>query len=43
MLERNGVKLAATATGGRESRTLRLNLATGELILDIPGKELQSI
>ena len=38
MLARNGVKLEASATGGHESRTMRLDLATGVVTLDIPGK-----
>jgi chemotaxis protein CheD len=38
MLERNGVKLAARETGGRESRTVRLDLSNGDLSLDLPGK-----
>lgn len=38
MLARNGVKLLAQETGGRESRTMRLDLATGKVTLDMPGK-----
>ena len=38
MLERNGVKIAASETGGRESRTLRLDLSNGNVTLDVPGK-----
>lgn len=37
MLNRNGVPLATAVTGGHDSRTLRLDLATGELTLDVPG------
>ena len=39
MLARNGVKLEASATGGHESRTMRLDLNTGAVTLDIPGRE----
>ncbi len=38
LLERNSVKLVASETGGRESRTVRLDLKTGNFTLDIPGK-----
>jgi chemotaxis protein CheD len=38
MLARNGVQPAAHETGGRESRTVRLDLGTGKVTLDIPGK-----
>jgi chemotaxis protein CheD len=38
MLARNGVKLVAQETGGRESRTLRIDLANGKMTLDMPGK-----
>jgi chemotaxis protein CheD len=38
MLQRNYVKLAAVDTGGRDIRTLRLDIATGELIMDTVGK-----
>ncbi len=38
MLQRNHVKLTAIDTGGREVRTLRLDIATGELIMDTVGK-----
>ena len=38
MLERNGIKIAAKETGGHESRTVKLDLANGNLTLDIPGK-----
>lgn len=38
MLERNGVSLVASETGGHESRTVRLDLKTGNFSLDIPGK-----
>lgn len=37
MLGRNGVSIAASETGGSESRTVRLDLANGNLLLDIPG------
>lgn len=43
MLAGNGVKLEAHATGGRESRTMRLDLNTGEITLDIPGRQLVSL
>lgn len=39
MLARNGVNVAASETGGRESRTVRLDLSTGNFTLDIPGKK----
>jgi chemotaxis protein CheD len=39
MLARNGVKLEASASGGRESRTMRLDLTTGAVTLDIPGRK----
>ncbi len=38
MLTRNGVRLAARAVGGHESRTMRLNLETGLVTLDLPGR-----
>jgi chemotaxis protein CheD len=38
MLERNGVALVAAETGGRESRTVRLDLTNGNFTLEIPGK-----
>lgn len=38
MLERNGVALAASETGGHESRTVRLDLSNGNFTLDIPSK-----
>jgi chemotaxis protein CheD len=38
MLDRNGVKITASETGGRESRTVRLDLANGNFTLDLPGK-----
>ncbi|MEI2724736.1 MAG: chemotaxis protein CheD [Verrucomicrobiota bacterium] len=38
LLMRNNVKLGASETGGHESRTLRLDLATGQLSVDMPGK-----
>lgn len=37
MLARNQVKVTARETGGCESRTMRLDLANGNLVLDIPG------
>ena len=43
MLACNGVKLEASATGGYESRAMRLDLNTGEITLDIPGKNLTSL
>lgn len=39
ILKRNGVSIVASNTGGRDVRTLRLDLATGDLILDTVGKE----
>ena len=41
MLARNGVTVAASETGGHESRTVRLNLANGQFTLEIPGKKPQ--
>ena len=38
MLERNGVKISGRETGGRESRTVKLDLSNGNFTLDIPGK-----
>ena len=38
ILERNGVKITARETGGRESRTVRLDLGNGNLTLDLPGR-----
>lgn len=39
ILARNNVKFVASDTGGRESRTVRLDLATGNFTMDIPGKK----
>ncbi len=39
MLARNGVKLEAHNTGGHESRTMRLDLTTGSVTLDLPGRK----
>lgn len=39
MLARNGVKLEARATGGHESRTIHLHLATGQVTMDLPGRK----
>ncbi len=39
MLARNGVRLAASETGGHASRTVRLDLANGNVTLEIPGKQ----
>jgi len=39
LLLRNSVKLIARDTGGHESRTIRLDLATGSLTVDMPGKK----
>lgn len=38
MLARNAVQLESSVTGGRDSRTMRLDLTTGAVTLDIPGK-----
>jgi chemotaxis protein CheD len=43
MLARNAVKVVASETGGHESRTLKLDLANGQLTLDIPGKKTYQI
>ncbi len=39
LLARNGVRLSANVTGGHESRTLRLDLASGHVRLDVPGRD----
>lgn len=39
MLARNGVSVAASETGGHESRTVSLELSTGNFALDIPGRK----
>ena len=38
MLARNGVKMVSRDTGGNDVRTLRLNISTGELTLEVTGK-----
>lgn len=38
MLQRNGAAIAGKETGGRESRTVKLDLSNGNFTLDIPGK-----
>lgn len=38
MLARNNAAVRAQETGGHESRTIRLDLATGSLTVDMPGK-----
>lgn len=38
ILQRNGVSLTASETGGRESRTVRLDLSNGNFTLELPGK-----
>lgn len=43
MLARNGVTLKASATGGHESRTMRLDLTTGSVTLDMPGRKALSL
>jgi len=43
MLARNGVTLKASETGGHESRTMRLDLTTGAVTLDMPGKKTQTL
>ena len=43
MLERNGVALAASETGGHESRTVRLDLGNGTFTVDTPGKHSYAI
>lgn len=40
MLTRNKVKIAAADTGGRRSRTMRLDLATGKVTIESPGQPL---
>lgn len=39
ILARNGVPVAASETGGTVSRTVRLDLANGNVTLDIPGEK----
>ncbi len=39
MLARKGMKLRASRTGGHESRILRLDLNTGEVTLETPGRK----
>ncbi|MBI2947145.1 MAG: chemotaxis protein CheD [Verrucomicrobia bacterium] len=38
LLERNGVGLAASAVGGKASRTMRMDLSTGRIRISIPGR-----
>lgn len=38
LLARNGVSLAASSVGGNASRTVRLELATGKISINIPGE-----
>lgn len=40
---KNGVKAASADVGGRISRTVRLDLATGRFSIQVPGKEVYSI
>jgi len=40
MLWKNGVLIAAEDVGGTVSRTMSLNLETGEVIIKCPGKDL---
>lgn len=43
MLARNAVKVAASETGGHESRTVRLDLANGKFTMEITGKEIVTL
>lgn len=43
MLARNGMPLAGRVTGGHDSRTLRLDLSTGEVTIDVPGAGVTSL
>jgi chemotaxis protein CheD len=43
MLARNGVLLKGKETGGYESRTMRLDLATGGVTLDTPGRKVVNL
>lgn len=43
MLARNGMPLTGRDTGGHSSRTLRLDLATGNVTVDVPGEELHPL
>lgn len=38
MLTRNKVKISSADTGGRRSRTMRLDLATGKVTIESPGQ-----
>lgn len=38
ILERNGVRLGSTDVGGRRSRNLRLDLASGDVTVESPGQ-----
>ena len=43
MLARNAVRLVARETGGHDSRTVRLELATGNLTIESPGKPTHTL
>ena len=43
MLTRNGMPLSGRVTGGHDSRTLRLDLSTGEVTIDVPGTGVTSL
>lgn len=42
-LSQNGVLPSKSIIGGRDSRTLKLDLGTGELLLDVPGNPLAKL
>jgi chemotaxis protein CheD len=43
ILARNGVRTSASDVGGRISRTVRLDLSTGRLSIQVPGSEIYSL
>ena len=43
LLTRNGMSLSGRVTGGHDSRTLRLDLSTGEVTIDVPGTGVTSL
>ncbi|MEN9573757.1 MAG: hypothetical protein RL514_1612 [Verrucomicrobiota bacterium] len=43
MLARNQMPCAARVTGGQDSRTLCLDLATGEATIDVPGEGVRPL
>lgn len=43
MLARNGMPVVARETGGHSSRTLRLELSTGLVTVDVPGEGVHTL